>query len=361
MFDNKNFGGHEKVVHIYDRDSGLRAIIAIHSTALGPAAGGCRLWSYGSAEAALDDALRLSRGMSYKNAVAGVPLGGGKGVIVGPLAVESRTAAFRAFGDAVAALGGHYITAEDVGVSVDDMRAVASRTPFVSGLSAGAGQAGGDPSPYTARGVRRGIEAVVRHVFGRSDLEGLRIAVQGLGHVGGNLCRELAARGARLWVADIDAARVERICDVYGATPAKVDDILLADVDLVAPCALGGAITEEVARTLRARAVAGAANNQLAAPRAGDVLFARGIAYVPDYVINAGGIIVAAAEYFGENSAVQVESAVDRIYDRVLDILKTSVAFERPCNVIADRMAQDILARAADRSPARCSRVPLPA
>lgn len=361
MFDNKNFDDHEKVVHINDRESGLRAIIAIHSTALGPAAGGCRLWSYPSADAALDDALRLSRGMSYKNAVAGVPLGGGKGVILGPVAAEKRSAAFRAFGDAVNALGGAYITAEDVGVSVEDMRAVASRTRFVSGLSAASGRAGGDPSPYTARGVRRGIEAVARHALGRSDLEGLRVAVQGLGNVGGNLCRELAARGARLWVADIDPARVARICDLYGATPAGVDEILYADVDLVAPCALGGAITEEVARALRARAVAGAANNQLATPLAGDALFARGIAYAPDYVINAGGIIVAAAEYFGDNSVPQVEAAVDRIYDRVLDILKTSAAFERPCHVIADQMAQDIISRASGRSKARRSRVPLTA
>jgi leucine dehydrogenase len=221
MFDNKYYDSHERVLQVYDEVSGLRAIIAIHSTALGVAAGGCRLWPYESSEAALSDALRLSRGMSYKNAVAGLPMGGGKAVILGPVNPQEREAVFRAFGRAVNSLNGDYVTAEDVGVSVSDMNFVASETDFVSGLSASDG-AGGDPSPYTARGVRLGIEAAVSRILGRKSLDGLSVAIQGLGGVGGNLARELHERGARLIVADIDQQKVESACDRFCAVPSNV-------------------------------------------------------------------------------------------------------------------------------------------
>lgn len=343
MFEFDSFDSHEKVVHVCDVKSGLRAIIAIHSTARGPAAGGCRLWSYESTSLALNDALRLSRGMSYKNALADLALGGGKSVILGPVSPECRKEQLKAFGDAVNALAGRYITAEDVGVGVPDMEIISTRTPFVSGLT-DAGGAGGNPSPYTARGVRLGIEAVAQRTFGRGDIANLKVAVQGLGGVGGNLVRELAARGARLVVADIDPARVERACDEYSAEPASIDDILLSDVDIVAPCALGAVITESVARQLRARAVAGGANNQLATPNVGQLLHDRGITYAPDYLINAGGIIMVAAEYFAENSAERVNADVDKIHNRTLDVLDRAKAENLPTDVIADRMARDAIA-----------------
>lgn len=345
MFDHPDFAGHERLIEVHDEAAGLRALIAIHSTALGPAAGGCRLWRYLNTHAALADVLRLSRGMSYKNALAGLPLGGGKAVIMGPIAEERRAAAFAAFGAAIEELGGAYVTAEDVGVNVADIEAVASRTRFVSGLKRGDEGIGGDPSPYTAHGVRRGIEAVATHAFGRNDLDGLRIAVQGLGHVGAHLCAELAARGARLLAADIDAARVARVCDEFGAVPISVEDVLLSDVDIVAPCALGGSISAHVAQNMRARAIAGAANNQLASPEVGTILMRRGITYAPDYVINAGGIILVAAEYLQTMSKAELNCKVDQIHDRVANLLQRADAEHASPALIADRMAEALLAK----------------
>ena len=295
MFENANFDEHERVVYLSDKASGLKAIIAVHSTALGPAGGGCRSWSYENTSLALEDVLRLSRGMSYKNALAGLPMGGGKAVILGPINPAHRRDVFEAFGEAVDRLAGTYNTAEDVGGSVPDMQAVAAKTKYVSGLSS-AGGAGGDPSPYTARGVRLAIEAVAQHSFGASSLEGLRVAVQGLGGVGGNLCKELVERGAKIIVADINPSRVQSICDQFGAEAVNIDSILLQEVDIVSPCALGGAITLELVSKLRARAVVGGANNQLSSPKVGQALFDRSIVYAPDYLINSGGIIMVAAE-----------------------------------------------------------------
>lgn len=338
--------GHEKVLHVHDEASGLRAIIAVHSTSLGPAAGGCRLWTYSSSEAALVDALRLSEGMSYKNALAGLALGGGKAVILGPVEPDKREAVFEAFGRAVEGLGGRYVTAEDVGVSVADMEVVATQTRFVSGLPARHGAVGGDPSPFTARGVRLGIEAAVEAALGRPQIDGLRIAIQGLGHVGSHLARELAERGAKLVVADVDKARVETACDLYGAEIAPVEEILMSDVDVLAPCALGGAITEQTARQLRARIVAGAANNQLATPLAGKLLFERGITYAPDYVINAGGIIMVAAEYLGEEDLDAVNLAVSRIRGRTADLLRRARHENRPPDQVALTLAREIVSSA---------------
>lgn len=349
MFDHASFDGHERLVHVFDAASGLRAMIALHSTVRGPAAGGCRLWDYPGADAALTDVLRLSRGMSYKNALAGVPMGGGKAVILGPVAPSQRRDVFIAFGDAVEALGGAYVTAEDVGVGVADMDVVASRTRFVSGRAAGVGRAGGDPAPYTARGVRIGIEAALRHRLERDNLSGVRVAVQGLGGVGGQLCRELFERGAKLVVADIRPERVVQICDLYGAVATSIDDVLLADVDVVAPCAMGAIITEDVALRIEAPIIAGSANNQLAKAEAGAILRRRGIAYVPDYLINAGGIIAASAEYFGDNEADSVDQAIAKIDGRTHWVLEQSQAQMRPTQDIADDHARDIIARAREK------------
>ena len=343
VFDQTAFDAHERALFVHDAETGLRAIIAIHSTALGPAGGGCRLWTYASADAALTDALLLSRGMSYKNALAGLPMGGGKAVILGPLESANRRRAFEAFGRAVDSLGGNYVTAEDVGVSVSDMDAIAVATKFVSGRRAANG-VGGDPSPHTARGVRIGLEAAVAHALSRTSLDGVRVALQGLGHVGAHLCRELAERGARLVVADIDTRRVEETCDLYGAQPCAPEDILFADVDVVAPCALGAILHEGVLDRLRASVIAGAANNQLATSAVGEALHQRGVTYAPDYLINAGGIIAVAAEYFGVTDVVRVDFAIERIGERTREVLERSAREDLPSAAIADSMARATIA-----------------
>lgn len=356
MFDHPDYDGHEKVLMVEDAESGLKAIIAIHSTALGAAAGGCRLWSYETGAHALSDALRLSRGMSYKNAMANLKMGGGKAVILGPVTPEKREAVFEAFGRAVDSLDGQYITAEDVGVSVADMMTISRSTGYVSGLAATEGKSGGDPSPYTARGVRVGIEAAVKAKLGRSDLAGLKVAVQGLGHVGTYLCEELFNLGARLVVADINASRIEECCDRFAAETASVTDILRQTVDVVAPCALGGAISEKIADTLQATIVAGAANNQLLTPQAGQILARRGILYAPDYVINAGGIIMVAGEISGQNDEADILAQVDAIGPRLADIFARSKSTDDTTNAVADMMARDKL-RAARPAIARLSEV----
>lgn len=346
MFDTEGYSDHESVTWVHDAPTGLRAVIAVHSSARGPAMGGCRLWRYPDPDAALADALRLSEGMSLKNAMAGLPLGGGKAVILGPLPEgRGRAAAFRAFGRAIETMGGRYVTAEDVGVHVADMAEIARETRHVSGIGA-SGTVGGDPSPYTARGVLRGIEAAARHALGRSDLDRLRVGVQGVGNVGGHLARLLAAQGARLVIADIDPARQARLAAETGADTAGLEDILTADVDVLAPCALGRAITAQVAATLRARIVAGAANNQLASPEAGETLHRRGVVYVPDYVANAGGIIAVGAEYLGHGSEASVLADVDAIGPRITALLARSAADATPPEAIADCMAREIIAAA---------------
>ncbi len=350
MFDHPDYDGHEKVVMVEDAESGLKAIIAVHSTALGAAAGGCRLWTYETPGAALSDALRLSRGMSYKNAMANLPMGGGKAVILGPVPAEKRDAVMQAFGRAVDSLNGRYITAEDVGVSVADMEIVATTTKHVGGLAAGAGKSGGDPSPYTARGVRVGIESAVRAKLGRRDLAGLSIAVQGLGHVGMYLCEELFNQGVNLVVADINPARVAEAQARFGAVGVSIDDILTQPVDVIAPCALGATITEYAARYIRAGVVAGAANNQLATAEAGRILAERGILYAPDYVINAGGIIMVQGELSGDNDTAVVTAKVDAIGDRLDAIFKRAVRDNVITNGVADSMARDKLAAARNKT-----------
>ena len=346
MFDDPAFDAHERVLFVNDAATGLKAVIAVHSTALGPSAGGCRLWTYETAGNALHDALRLSRGMSFKNAMAGLKFGGGKAVILGPLEPAGRAAAFEALGAAVQSLNGAYITAEDVGVTVADMQAVARQTSYVCGLGPAGEGVGGDPSPFTARGVLRAIEASAKAALGRGDLEGARIAVQGLGAVGGNLCHLLADQGARLIVADINKARMDQICDETGAAPGDVESILFTDVDIVSPCALGAVFTTDNIDRVQAKAIAGGANNQLATREAGAALAARGVLYAPDYVVNAGGIIAVTAEYEGGGDKKSVMANIDAIASRLEAIFEQAKTTGAPSYKIADQMARDIIAAA---------------
>lgn len=331
-------------VRLYDAESGLDGVIAIHSTALGPGAGGCRLWDYASIDDALADALRLAEGMSYKNALAGLPFGGAKAVLRKPAGDFDRAALFRAFGRAVEALGGLYVTAEDAGTSVADMQEVASVSRHVAGLPSAEGRAGGDPSPWTAQGVFEAMRAAARLALG-SDLAGLTVAVQGTGHVGADLCRRLADAGARLVIADPTPDRRDRLRAVLGAEVVGVDEIVGVEADIFAPCALGGALDRSSVGRLKARLVCGAANNQLASPDVAGLLMARGIAYAPDYVVNAGGIISVAAEYLGEDEA-DVASRVAAIAPRVAALLERAAREGRSPAIVADEMAEAVIAGA---------------
>ncbi len=341
VLEHPEFDAHERMVFCHDKASGLNAIIAIHSTVLGPAAGGCRMWSYANDDEALTDALRLSRGMSYKNALAEIRFGGGKAVILGDAAKDKTAELFRAFGRAIDAQSGDYITAEDVGVRVADMEEVATQTKFVSGLSQRGSSAGGDPSPWTARGVYVGIREAASHHLGASSLQGVRVAVQGLGGVGYHLCRHLHEAGALLTVADINRERCNVVGREFAAQVVSTDDIIGADVDVLAPCALGAVINERSLGTLKASVVAGAANNQLATPEDGEQLRSANILYVPDYVINAGGIVSAEGEYYGDVSEAQVAARVDAIGPRLRAIFLEASATDTGTHVIADALAQN--------------------
>lgn len=342
FFTLPDFDGHEQVVLGHDSATGLRAVIAIHSTVLGPAAGGCRMWHYSSSDEAITDALRLSRGMSYKNAMAELGLGGGKAVILGEAHPHERPALFEAFGRMVDALGGRYITAEDVGTTTADMEQVAGQTRFVSGLTRASGEVGGDPGPKTALGVFLGIQAAVRVQFG-SGLHGLTVAVQGLGGVGLPLCRLLAADGARLIVADARAERAERVREELGAAVVSTEAILEAEADVIAPCALGAVLNERSIPKLRARVVAGAANNQLAREADGQALMQAGILYAPDYVINAGGIISVAHEYRGGSSEAAVRAEIEKIPMRLAAIFERSRHDALATSTVANEMARERL------------------
>ncbi|XHS77693.1 Leu/Phe/Val dehydrogenase [Burkholderiaceae bacterium UC74_6] len=311
---------HERVLLAADEATGLKAIIAVHSTARGPAFGGCRFWSYDNELAAMNDALRLSQGMSLKNALSDLPFGGGKAVIIKPAEIKDRAALFAAFGRAVQSLDGAYITAEDVGTTTADMLGMQKVTSYVSGIPR-EGSFGGDPSPKTAWGVFVSIEAGVKAVLGRNSVEGVRVALQGLGAVGWHLAEFLHRAGAKLVVADVDAAKVERARVQFGATVVGVNEILAAEVDVLAPCALGASLNTNSIPTLKARIVCGAANNQLATVADGDALQQRGIVYLPDYLVNAGGIISVAREFRGEGEEMAVMTEVTRIADRVTELL----------------------------------------
>jgi leucine dehydrogenase len=327
-----------------DAASSLSAIIAVHDTRLGPALGGCRFIEYASEMDAITDALRLARGMTYKAAITGLALGGGKSVIIRPRQQFDRALLFRAFGKFVDDLGGHYITAEDSGTSIEDMEIIRTATKHVTGVKPEHGGSG-DPSPYTALGVRRGIEACVKFARGLDSIEGLSVAVQGVGHVGYHLCRELSALGARLLVADVDPLKAERAQREFGAEVVPLERIFDAECDVLAPCALGSALNDTTVPKLKCLIVAGAANNQLAEPRHGDDLMQRGILYAPDYAINAGGLINVAGEIDGYDEQ-KVRAEVMKIYDTIYEIAERARRAMTPTYRIADTMAQERLARA---------------
>ncbi|MDP5104051.1 MAG: amino acid dehydrogenase [Erythrobacter sp.] len=346
-----DFDAHELVQLVHDRASGLTAIIAVHSTHCGPAAGGTRFWHYNDPAGAIRDALRLSRGMSYKNAMAGLPMGGGKAVILADEQRIKTPAMLAAFGDAVEALGGRYVTAEDVGITEADMVAVSKRTAHVSGLPvAGEGSAGGDPGPFTAYGIYLGIKAAVAHKLGTESLSGVHVAVQGTGSVGGGVARLLAQDGAKLTLADINSDRAGAMAQQLGAKVVSTDAIMSTPCDVFSPNALGAVLDDDSIAALDCAIVAGGANNQLAREEHGAVLAARGILYAPDYVINAGGIISVATEYLARRQGrtgdvAEVNALVAQIPGRLAAIWHESEATGISSDVVADRMAQKLIGR----------------
>jgi leucine dehydrogenase len=342
VFDAPDFRGHELVVFGHDRRAGLRGVIALHDTSRGPAVGGCRMWPYASEAAALADVLRLSRGMSYKSALAGLPFGGGKSVIIGDATREKTERLLEAFGAFVDRLGGRYVVAEDVGIGSADVEVMARRTKHVTGMLTGTA-ASGDPSPHTARGVFVGMRAAVQHRLDRPSLAGLRVVVQGAGAVGSHLCRMIVADGGRVTVADPDASRLDALAEEVGCDILRPGEIYDAEGDILAPCALGGVLNDETIPRLRVGIVTGAANNQLGEERHGDALWERDILYVPDYVVNAGGIINGAGELAGRYDAVKARRDVDAIGSRVLDLLEQARAEGRPPHRVADATAEAML------------------
>ncbi len=345
LFEDLTSMGHEQVVFCHDKSTGLKAIIAIHDTTLGPALGGCRMWDYKSEEEALRDVLRLSRGMTYKAAISGLNLGGGKSVIIGdPKKIKSE-ALFRTFGRFVESLGGRYITAEDVNIRVKDIEQVALETKYVSGVTNKAGGSG-DPSPLTAWGVFNGIRASVAFKLHREDLKGVSVAVQGCGAVGSHLVEHLVNAGARVFVADIDPDKVKANVKLYGAEAANLEDIHKLNVDVFAPCALGGILDGKTIPELKAKIVAGAANNQLLDEVIhGPQLKENGILYAPDYVINAGGVINVYQELQGYDPTIAKKKAAG-IYDTLLAIYKESeqlgITTNQASNMIAEKRINEV-------------------
>lgn len=342
---------HERIVRVEDAATGLIGFIAIHNTTLGPALGGCRFWPYATEQEALDDVLRLSRGMTFKNILAGLPHGGGKAVIIGDPKTDKSPALLRAFGQAMESLKGQYTTGEDVGVTVQDMEFVRSETRYVAGLHSGPA-ASGDPSPITACGVISGMQTALQHRLGARDFNNVRVAVQGLGHVGLSLCKKLHRLGAQLTVADIDAERVAEAAARFNALSTHPADISQAPADIFAPCALGGALTHANVDKLHAPIIAGSANNQLQDDQVGDRLWERGILYAPDYVINAGGVINVAAETSGCYDKRAVMSQVGRIGSVLHDIFTRAENENRSPHRIADEIAIERLNAAKRLRPA---------
>ncbi|KQX22786.1 MULTISPECIES: Glu/Leu/Phe/Val family dehydrogenase [unclassified Sphingomonas] len=340
-----DFDDHEGVHLFRDAASGLTAVIALHSTHLGPGAGGTRFWHYADPAEAITDALRLSRGMSFKNAMAGLPMGGGKAVVLADSLRTKTPELLAAFGRAVDSLGGRYITAEDVGMSDADMVAISKETRHVSGLPVAAGSAGGDPGPTTAKGVYLGVRAAIARALGKADPAGVHVAVQGVGSVGGGLARLLARDGVKLTLADVDARRARALADELGATAVASSEIMTVAADVLSPCALGAVLDERSIAALQVGVVAGGANNQLATPADADRIHARGILYAPDYVINAGGIINVALEYLGQGDRAEVEARVTKIPERLEQIWAESAATGVPAAVVADRMAMRLIGR----------------
>lgn len=334
--------GFERLVLAEDASADLRALICVHSTVLGPAAGGCRMWTYKNDAEAIADVTRLARGMTYKNAMAGLGLGGGKSVIIGDARRDKTPAMMRAFGRAVNALKGSYYTAEDVGISPEDLAHAATETRYAVGLSG----ASGDPSPWTAEGVFRCLGIGAAHVFGSHDLTGRRVLVQGLGHVGLSLAEKLHVAGAELIVTDIHAAALEDARTRLGATVCAPDAVFEQQMDIFAPCALGAVLSADSSAKLSARLVCGAANNQLTKPGIAEHLRARGITYLPDYVVNAGGIISVASEIHGTGDAWRRER-LDGIAGRVAEMLMRAKAEDCSAEQIADQMVAQMLREAS--------------
>jgi leucine dehydrogenase len=330
-----------------DKSTQLKTIVAIHDSRLGPALGGCRFIEYDTDADAYVDALRLARGMTYKAALAGLAHGGGKSVIIRPKQRFDRVALFRAFGKFIENLRGHYITAEDSGTGLEDMEIIRTQTKHVTGIDPSHGGSG-DPSPFTALGVRRGIEAAVKFKLGRNSLEGVHVAVQGVGHVGYYLCKELHSAGAKLTVADVDKLKSERAQREFGASVVDIGDVAKVHCDVFAPCALGAGLNDDTIPHLHARIVAGAANNQLAEPRHGDDLHARGILYAPDYAINAGGLVNVAQEVKGYDANVARERTM-KIFDTMWEIFDRSKKLGAPTYKVADIMVEEKLHAAAKR------------
>ncbi|MAE51531.1 MAG: hypothetical protein CMH27_06955 [Micavibrio sp.] len=344
---HEEYAGHQTVVKAYDPASGLVAFIAVHDTTIGPSLGGCRFWNrYNSEDEALTDALRLSRGMTYKNALARLPLGGGKAVIMAkPDAKAPTQEELKAFGRAVDFLNGEYITAEDVGVCVEDMMVIREVTEHVSGLPSDHDEiTGGDPSPYTAYGVFLGIQASVKHKLGKDSLKDVRVAVAGLGHVGMDLCRRLHEAGAKLIVSDIRSDAMDTAASQYGAKTCKPDDFMALDVDVLAPCALGGVVNDDTIETIKAPIIAGAANNQLARSEHGTILHDKGILYAPDYVINAGGVISVA---MSGQSVDKTMERLEELGETLAAIFRQSERLNLPTSVVADKIAEKIVEEAA--------------
>jgi leucine dehydrogenase len=339
VFEHPEYAGHERVTFFHDRETGLRAITALHRVRGGRSGGGIRFYPYRTSADALTDVLRLSRAMSYKMALTGLPLGGGKTVVIGDPARDKTPALLRALGRCVHGLGGEYLCAPDVGTSSEDMAVIREITPHVTGLPGG----GGNTAIPTALGVLRGIEAAVRFRLGRSDLRGLTVAVQGVGAVGGLLCRHLHDAGATLVVADVDAAAAATVAAECEARVVGTAEILFVEADVVAPCALGAVLDDASIPRIRAGIVCGGANNQLRSPEHARLLHDRGVLFAPDYLVNSGGTLGGAGQA-GLLTPEQVEAGIDRIYDTTLRIFEIAAARNIPPDAAAQELAEEILA-----------------
>jgi leucine dehydrogenase len=344
VFDHVDFDAHEQVVFAHDHRTGMKAVIAVHDTMLGPGAGGVRMRPYVTIDDALTDVLRLSRGMSYKNALAGLKLGGGKSVLIGNPQTDKSPELMRALGRAIQGLSGRYLAAEDVGMTLADMEEIALETPHVFGRDPKAGF-GGEPAPMTALGVLLSIKITARRALGRDDLKGVVIAIQGAGAVGADLARRLGEEGAKVLIADINDARALTVAQACGGQVIATDAILSADADILAPCALGAILNDNTIPTIRAKVICGAANNQLALPRHGIAVAQRGILYAPDYVVNAGGIINVAYEVGGNYDARAVEAHIARIPQTLEHVFEEAASEKLTPDVVADMMAQRAIGR----------------
>lgn len=343
--------GWRKVVHFKDDDAGLSALIAVHDSTLGPGCGGCRIYPYASFEAGLEDVKNLSRGMTYKNALGGIPFGGGKAVIFADPKTEKTPEMLRAFAKAVDSMEGLYYTAEDSGVTEADLALIRSVTPYAAGMTKDG--IGGNPSPFTARGVWRGMQAAARHKIGADSLKGARVSILGVGAVGMDLARLVHKEGGKLVVADVNEAAVREACERFGAEAIAPEDAVAADVDIFAPCALGGSINVDTIDRLQASIIAGAANNQLKTPDMDEALYARNILYAPDYVINAAGVISVGLEILENWTADEMNRRIDKIGDTLGEIFTRADAENRPTGAIADAMAQEVIERGGQAMQSR--------